>query len=177
MRRVSTPSSHVAVIGAGVSALVLALADAGYRHISAVDISAAALEQLQQTVAATTGVAPGSVMYICSDVRTVRFDAPVDVWHDRATFHFLTDEADRRMYGDRLGEAVPIGGSALIATFALDGPEQCSGLPVQRYSVSGLHAEFADRFDLVDSWGAEHVTPWGATQSFTHVLLRRADRG
>ena len=173
MRRVSTPSSHVAVIGAGVSALVLSLANAGYRHISAVDISAAALEQLQRSLG---GVAD-NVEYVCADVRTVRFDTPVDVWHDRATFHFLTDAADRRMYADRLGEAVSTGGSALIATFALDGPEQCSGLPVQRYSVSGLHAEFADRFDLVDSWGAQHVTPWGATQSFTHVVLRRADRG
>lgn len=173
MRRVSTPSSHVAVIGAGVSALVVALATAEYRHISAVDISAAALEQLQRSL----GGAVGNVEYICADVRDVRFDSPVDVWHDRATFHFLTDEVDRGMYADRLGEAVSVGGCALIATFALDGPEQCSGLPVQRYSATALHAEFADRFDLVDSWSAQHVTPWGATQSFTHVLLRRADRG
>ena len=172
MRRVSVPDSRVAVAGAGVSALVRELVEYGYSHVDAIDLSQAALDQLRDCL----GDRSRNVSFVCADVREVRLDGPADVWHDRATFHFLTEAADRRAYADRLCDSVSAGGHAVIATFSESGPEHCSGLPVARYSAESLHAEFADCFDLIESWTLDHLTPWGAAQSFTHVLLQRVDR-
>jgi ubiquinone/menaquinone biosynthesis C-methylase UbiE len=169
VRRVSVPSSRVAVIGAGASSLVVDLVQHGYRSIDAVDLSASALAQLQ----ARLGESANSVRFVLADVRDVRFDGPIDVWHDRATFHFLTDVADQLAYVRRVDEAVPRGGHMVLATFSEQGPEQCSGLPVARYSTGGLAAVFDEHFELVESFTRDHNTPWGAAQSFSHVLLRR----
>ena len=99
-----------------------------------------------------------------------------DVWHDRAVFHFLTEAADRAAYATLLSRAIPLGGHAVIATFAPDGPEQCSGLPVRRYAAPALAAELAARgaaFDLIKTVPEMHITPWGKAQSFQYSLLRR----
>lgn len=169
MRRVSVPASRVAVIGAGASALVLDLVQRGYQSIDAVDLSAAALDQM----AARLGDDAPKVHFVCADVRKVRFDGPIDVWHDRATFHFLTARDDQARYVQRVLEAVPAGGHVVLAMFSEVGPEQCSGLPVVRHSVGALCELFGQSFELVDSFEREHTTPWGAPQSFTHTLLRR----
>ncbi len=156
-------------MGAGASSLVLDLVQRGYTSIDAVDLSSAALDQL----AARLGNDAERVRSVCADVRDVRFDGPIDVWHDRATFHFLTSPADQAMYVQRVREAVPTGGHVVLATFSVDGPEQCSGLPVARHSVMALCELFGESFELLDSFEREHTTPWGAPQAFTHVLLRR----
>lgn len=169
MRRVSVPTSRVAIIGAGASALVLDLVQRGYQSIDAVDVSAAALDQL----AARLGNDSGRVRYVCADVREVRFDGSIDVWHDRATFHFLTSCDDQARYVQRVCDAVPTGGHVVLATFSEMGPEQCSGLPVVRHSVAALCGLFGESFELIDSLDREHTTPWGAPQAFTHVLFRR----
>jgi hypothetical protein len=156
-------------MGAGASALVMDLVQRGYRSIDAVDLSQAALDQLRRRLGSDTD----TIRYQCADVREVHFDGPVDVWHDRATFHFLTTPDDRAAYVQRVLEAVPSGGHVVLATFSETGPEQCSGLPVARYSGPGLHELFGESFELVDSFESEHTTPWGAPQAFTHVLLRR----
>ena len=159
-------------MGAGASALVFDLVQRGYQSIDAVDLSAAALDQL----AARLGNEADKVRYVCADVREVRFDGPIDVWHDRATFHFLTSPDDQAMYVQRVREAVPAGGHVVLATFSEAGPEQCSGLPVARHSVAGLCDVFGDSFELIDSFECEHTTPWGAPQAFTHALLRLRHR-
>ena len=163
----------MAVVGAGVSALVHELIEHGYGHIDAIDLSQAALDTLRTCL----GDRSGNVNFVRADVREVRLDGQVDVWHDRATFHFLIDADSRRAYAERLCETVRVGGHAIVATFSENGPEQCSGLPVARYSAESLHAQFAACFDLVESWTLDHLTPWGAPQSFTHALLRRVERG
>lgn len=170
VRRVSAPPDRVAVIGAGASALISDLVDHGYQSIDAVDISAAALGQLRTLLGERAGV----VRFVHSDVRTVEFDAPVDVWHDRATFHFLTDPADQMAYAARAAAAVRAGGHLVIAVFSLTGPEQCSGLPVVRYSADELAAVFDADFTLVEASEYDHVTPWGDAQSFVQVVLRRS---
>ena len=156
-------------MGAGTSALILDLLKHGYQSIDAVDVSAAALEQLARLL----GSDADKVRRVCADVREVRFDGPVDVWHDRATFHFLTSPEDQAAYVQRVSEAVAPGGHVVLATFSEAGPEQCSGLPVARHSVAALCEIFGEAFELVDSFESEHLTPWGAPQAFTHVLLRR----
>jgi SAM-dependent methyltransferase len=170
VRRVSAPSDHVAIVGAGTSALAGDLLAHGFGHIEAVDIAPAAVQRLLQRF----GHDPRLHARV-ADVRTVRFDEPVDVWHDRATLHFLTGADDRAAYVDAAARAVRPGGSLVIATFAPDGPEQCSGLPVVRYDAPALAALFAGWFDLVESFVQTHATPWGSEQSFVHALLRRND--
>lgn len=90
----------------------------------------------------------------------------MDVWHDRAVFHFLTDPVDRLRYHARLEQAVRPGGAVVIATFAPDGPAKCSGLPVVRYSPDALEAELGTNFRLVEAVRETHATPFGATQEF-----------
>ena len=109
-----------------------------------------------------------------ADVRRAQLDeGAYEVWHDRAVFHFLTDAADRAAYVDQVRRAVRPGGHVLVATFAEDGPEYCSGLSVVRYSAEGLHSEFGNDFRLVRSEHEHHHTPAGKEQSFLYCLCRR----
>ncbi len=163
----STPVSHVAVLGAGASILVTDLIAAGYRSIEAIDISSAALARL----AAELGDDAEIVACRVADVRTVAFERPVDVWHDRAVFHFLTSVGDQAAYAANASMAVRAGGVLIIATFAPDGPEQCSGLPVARHSAASLQAAFGAAFDLTESFERDHRTPWGSVQRFTHAVF------
>ena len=163
-------------VGAGASPIVGALLADGHRVI-AVDIAAAALDalaaQLPDGVAARRD---GRLQLLVGDVRTLRLDTPVDVWHDRAVFHFMVGD-DQRLYADAAIAAVRPGGHLIIATFAPDGPTSCSGLPVTRHDAASLAAVFAGGsaggFELIDSFEADHVTPWSTTQRFTHAVLRR----
>lgn len=168
MRRVSAPHDHIAIIGAGTSALALDLARAGTARITALDISAAALDRLK----AQLGDLAAPVEFVVTDVRLARFDTPVDVWHDRATFHFLTTADDQLAYAERVADAVRHGGHLVLAGFAPTGPEQCSGLPVARHSVETLAPIFRE-FLLVDSFEQTHLTPWGSEQRFLHTLWQR----
>ncbi|AUD00327.1 SAM-dependent methyltransferase (plasmid) [Bradyrhizobium sp. SK17] len=96
-----------------------------------------------------------------------------DIWHDRAAFHFLTEAADRIAYTRRLKTALRSGGHIIIGTFALDGPERCSGLPVIRYDAAGLSEEIGPEFELIATQPHEHITPRGATQRFQFSTFRR----
>ena len=99
-----------------------------------------------------------------------------DLWHDRAVFHFLTEATDRAAYVDLLARTIPAGGHAIIATFAMDGPEKCSGLPVRRYDGESLAAELGPRFEFLKSVTERHQTPWGSPQSFQYsVFIRHAN--
>jgi len=96
-----------------------------------------------------------------------------DIWHDRAAFHFLTDPADRAAYVARMTQALRPGGHVVIGTFAIDGPEKCSGLPVNRYDAASLAEEFGEAFELVDTRRQDHATPWNAIQRFQFCVFRR----
>lgn len=95
-----------------------------------------------------------------------------DVWHDRAVFHFMTAPGQRQAYRRALTSGLSAGSTVIMATFALDGPERCSGLPVERYDPAKLASELGDSLELVDCWRDEHVTPWNATQSFNWCAFR-----
>ena len=98
----------------------------------------------------------------------------MDIWHDRAVFHFLVEAEDRARYFAHLRDTLKPGGSAIIATFALDGPTTCSGLPVVRYSAQTLAAELGEEFQLAETRAWRHVTPRGTSQSFQYSRFRRA---
>lgn len=163
------PFGRIIDVGAGASVLVDNLLDAGYRDLTVLDISAAALERARSRL----GARAGDVTWIESDVTGTDLPAGAfDLWHDRAVFHFLVDPGDRQAYLQVLRRALRPGGYVIIATFAEDGPERCSGLPVQRYSPQQLHAQLGDAFALVQHEREEHRTPGGAVQRFQYSLLR-----
>ena len=172
--RVSPDRESVIVdVGAGASTLVDGLLASGYSDITLLDLSADALAHSRQRIASV----PTSVVWWSGDVLTADLpSASVDVWHDRAVFHFLIAAADRGRYVERVKRAVRPGGYVVVATFAEDGPIRCSGLPAARYSTRALHGEFGADFRLIDSCREEHVTPSGAAQAFTYCVLRYEPR-
>ena len=153
----------------GASRLVDALLAHGFATITVLDLSEAAL----QSARARLGEQGASVRWIAADATAWQPPLAFDIWHDRAALHFLVEESDRTAYVERLRAGVKPGGHAIIATFAPDGPEKCSGLPVQRYDPESLSRTIGSAFDLVEHQDHRHVTPWGATQSFQFSVLRR----
>lgn len=164
------PCDSVIDIGGGASRLVDGLLAQAFERLTVLDLSSAALATARQRLGA-----PGShVTWIVADATTWEPQRNAyKIWHDRAAFHFLTDERDQRAYLQRLRTGLMIGGYAIIGTFALDGPETCSGLPVARHSSDSLSALLGAAFALVDSLRHEHATPWGSTQKFQFSIFRK----
>lgn len=163
------PRSDAAIIdvGGGASTLVDALLASGYTNIAVSDIAAAALHHAQTRL----GDAAARVIWRCEDILEASLPkAAFDVWHDRAVFHFLTSAADRMRYVAQVERAVRPNGYVIVATFADDGPQRCSGLEVKRYSASALHAEFGGSFELIDEIREEHITPGASRQMFQYCL-------
>ena len=133
------------------------------------DLSGAALEAARQRL----GSRADRVHWVVADATIWEPVKAYDIWHDRAAFHFLTDEQDRAAYIARLTRGVSAGGHAIIATFALDGPEKCSGLPVARYDSASLGKVLGSTFQLVHTRRHEHATPWGTQQMFQFSVFRR----
>jgi SAM-dependent methyltransferase len=154
-------------VGAGASALVDGLLDRGFGRVTAMDIAVAALEHSR----ARLGERAGLVRWMVGDVLDEIPGGPYDLWHDRAVFHFLTDAADQSRYAANLRGALAPGGHAIIATFAPDGPQKCSGLAVARHDGASIAAAVGLR--LVKEEREEHVTPWGAVQRFVYAVLEK----
>jgi trans-aconitate methyltransferase len=163
--------SHSAIIdiGGGASRLVDHLVEQGFEDITVLDLSGAALSAAQRRL----GSSAERVSWIVADATTWEPVRPYDIWHDRAAFHFLTDGNDRAAYIARLGRGLKIGGHAIIATFAPDGPEKCSGLPVARYDSASLGRTLGTAFKLVHTQRHEHATPWDSRQIFQFSVFRR----
>lgn len=164
-----TPETCVLDVGGGDSHLVDALAARGLDCLAVLDVSKAALNRAK----ARLGTAADTPTWIEADVTGDWTLKPMDIWHDRAVFHFLTAREDRVLYKRHLLETLKPGGAAIIATFGPDGPERCSGLPVQRYAPDALAEELGPRFELVEARQHMHTTPWGSPQSFQYSRLRR----
>jgi len=158
-------------VGGGASVLVDRLLDLPFGRIAVLDISEIALGKAKSRL----GERAGRVEWLAADVTEVQGVGTFDVWHDRAVFHFLTDATDREKYVELALRTVPGGGHLIIATFADNGPERCSGLEVCRYSADALHAEFSHGFSLVRAVGETHTTPWGSPQPFVYGVFRRQD--
>ncbi len=163
------PEARILDVGAGASVLVDCLLDAGYQQPAVLDVSGAALEAARRRL----GERADAVEWYEHDVIGFQPPHPFDLWHDRAVFHFLTDESDREQYRRTLARALAPGGRLVIGTFAADGPLRCSGLEVARYDAAALAAAFGTDFELVDSVRDVHVTPAGAEQAFTFCVMHR----
>lgn len=154
-------------VGGGASRLVDRLLDRPSTEVTVLDLSGAALREAQLR----SGDRARRATWIEGDILNVELPKEAyDVWHDRAVFHFLTDPEDRRRYVAQVRRSVREGGHVLVATFAADGPQKCSGLDVARYSPAELHAQFGDEFRLLESVSEDHVTPMGTVQKFVYCV-------
>lgn len=161
--------SSIIDVGGGEATLVDDLVARGYRDLTVLDISSAAIDVAKGRL----GPAGASVHWITGDITTVELDAArYDVWHDRAVFHFLTNADDRAAYVRQVTRSVRLGGHVIVATFGPDGPDKCSGLDVVRYDAENLHGEFGTKFRLLDSVTELHETPWGTPQQFMYCFCR-----
>lgn len=156
-------------VGGGASNLVDALLENGYSDVTVLDLSAAALEATKARLCTTAS----QVKWLVADVTCFTPPQAYLVWHDRAVFHFLTDASDRQRYVEAAHAALPPGGHLIMATFALDGPPQCSGLDVVRYSPESLQQAVGDGFTLEESFGGLHITPSQGKQSYTFCRFIR----
>ena len=157
-------------VGAGASTFVDGLLERGLREIYLLDIADAAFTRARRRL----GARAAEVQTIVADVATWRPVHTFGLWHDRALFHFMTEPGQRDAYRETLRAALAPKGKAIVATFASDGPDKCSGLPVVRYSPEGLAFEFNGLLKPLESRREAHHTPGGATQSFVYTLFERA---
>jgi SAM-dependent methyltransferase len=159
-------------IGGGASTWVDDMLDQGFKNLTVLDLSPSALNIAK----ARLGARGETVKWLAANVLDQAFaPASFDLWHDRAVFHFLTDEDDRAAYRTKVTTALKPGGSLLFSIFADDGPEKCSGLTVRRHSENELTDYFGGEFESVQSSRGVHVTPGGSEQRFVTVLLQKKD--
>lgn len=161
--------ASVVDVGAGASLLVDRLLDAGLTDLAVLDVSAEALDRVRDRL----GERAREVTFIAADLLTWEPERQWELWHDRAVFHFLVEPPDQERYVATAAAAVPRGGHVVIAAFAPDGPERCSGLPAARHDGDSIAARFAPAFALESSARVVHVTPSGVEQPFTWAVLRR----
>lgn len=164
-----SPEARVIDVGGGTSRLVDTLLDRGFRDLTVLDISSGALAEARERL----GRRAGAVTWIESDITEAPIEGRYHLWHDRAVFHFLTDEAERAAYLKKLRGALAPGGHVIIATFDEHGPTSCSGLPVVRYSAQALAEELGKELELVTTRRELHRTPSGKGQSFVYCVFRK----
>ena len=158
-------------VGGGASVLVDDLLAAGYRHVTVLDISVSALAVSR----ARLDKRAEQVNWLAGDIRNIELpSAAYDIWHDRAVFHFLTHEQDRKRYVEQVSRAVRPGGYVIMATFGPNGPLRCSDLDVRRYTAQTLHGEFGAGYELISHTTELHATPTSKTQEFVYCFCRRS---
>jgi SAM-dependent methyltransferase len=159
-------NARIVDIGGGASRLVDALLGEGFKFVTVLDLSEKALATSRARLGALGRHVSANVSWVVADVTKWQPVQTYDLWHDRAAFHFLTEPGDQAAYADCVRKTVRPGGQVIIGTFALDGPERCSGLPVVRHDAASLGAMLGASFKLVESRRHDHQTPAGAIQRF-----------
>lgn len=169
IERVASRDSAIIDVGGGESTLVDDLLSSGYTNVTVLDISQAAIDENKKRL----GKKSDRVSWLVSDITKVEIrQSAYDVWHDRAVFHFLTQQSDRAAYVRQAAHAVKPGGHVIVSTFGPEGPTKCSGLDVVRYNTESLHAEFGVHFRMVESLRELHETPFGTVQQFLYCHCR-----
>ena len=157
-------------IGGGDSKLADHLLDEGYEHITVLDISAKALEKAKLRL----GKRAEKIKWIVSDITDFEPTTTYDLWHDRATFHFLTNNAEIKKYIDIVHRSVS--GFLVIATFSDKGPQKCSGLTIKQYNEGQLVKQFISDFDKLRCFREDHITPFNTLQNFQFCSFSRRSK-
>lgn len=157
-------------IGGGAATLADDLLAKNFHYLTVLDISGAALQHSKERL----GALANQITWLEADITKVEMPpAYYDIWHDRAVFHFLTNPDDRKKYLEKLNLSLKPQGHLILATFALDGPPQCSQLDIVRYSPDSLQQEVGDRFELIESINETHTTPSAKEQKFTYCWFKK----
>ncbi|MDP3536172.1 MAG: class I SAM-dependent methyltransferase [Halomonas sp.] len=159
-------------VGGGASVLVDYLLEAGHTNVTVLDISEAALATSNKRL----GSNASAVSWVESDVTAFSPNHKFALWHDRAVFHFLVDAEDRQRYVRAPERALRVGGHLILASFAIGGPERCSGLPIIQYDAQKLKAELGSGFRLVGERTEEHSTPARGVQKFAYFCFERVSK-
>ena len=162
-----TKSAKIIDVGGGDSKLVDYLLDEGFENITVLDISAKALEKTKNRL----GDKAKKVNWIVSDIIQFQPGTTFDVWHDRATFHFLTTKDQVVKYLDIARKA--ISGYLIIGTFSDRGPKKCSGLDIKQYNEETLTKELQNGFNKIRCITEDHLTPSDTTQNFLFCSFKR----
>jgi 2-polyprenyl-3-methyl-5-hydroxy-6-metoxy-1,4-benzoquinol methylase len=161
--------AHILDVGGGASTLVDGLIDRGFENISVLDLSASAIAHAKERL----GARSEKVAWMTGDVTAFHTDTQIDLWHDRAVLHFLTEKRDRDLYVQSFTESIAPNGHAIIATFALDGPRKCSGFEVVRYGPQEIKALLGESFQLLEVVHETHLTPGEIKQRFTYFRFQQ----
>ena len=157
-------------IGGGDSYLIDALLELGFTNLYVLDISAKAIERLKNRLG---NKAKNRVIFIVSDTIDFLPDITFDLWHDRASFHFLTEESQINKYAELVGSAIANDGKLIVGTFSENGPKKCSGLDITQYSAASMNEVFQANFEFIDSKEVVHQTPFDTIQSFIFCTFKR----
>ena len=164
-----TKDAHIIDIGGGDSKLVDFLLEQGFKNITVLDISEAALQRAKQELGDKASI----VNWVVSDITEFTPATSYDVWHDRAAFHFLTTEPQIKKYLSIAKRAVPENGFVTIGTFSPDGPKKCSGLEIKQYSETTLSQELQNGFEKIRCITEDHITPFQTKQNFLFCSFKR----
>ena len=156
-------------VGGGASGFADCLQSRGYKNVTVLDISSAAIELSQKRL----GERSRTITWYATDITAFEPPHSFALWHDRAVFHFLTNPSERRKYVEVLKRSVPKNGHVIIATFSIGGPEKCSGLEVEQYDAPKILDTLGDGFQLVEEVGETHITPQKRAQEFSYFWLIR----
>lgn len=162
-------SSKIIEVGSGDSFLCDFLLDKGYSEITLLDISKKALNAIKKRLGEKTK----SIRFLTADVTQFSSNQTYHLWHDRAVFHFLTDELDIQRYIKNVSEKLVSGGYFILGTFSDNGPNICSGLNVRQYSEVEIAAIFRDGFEKIKCFTEDHQTPSGASQNFLYSIFKK----
>lgn len=156
-------------VGGGDSFLVDHLLELGYLNITVLDLSESAIERAKERL----GTKGSNVNWICSDIRDFNTDEKFDLWHDRACFHFLIDNADIQVYVSKVNQFLNEKGTVVLGTFSRTGPKKCSGLSIRQYNSTTITQNFTQNFCVEQSIEAIHITPSLARQNYVFCSLKR----
>ena len=162
-------------IGGGASCLVEQLLEEGFSNLSVLDVSQQALDVAKQNLwKSASSTSLELVSWLCADMLTFNFETDsFGLWHDRAVFHFLTENLEQYTYLKQLNKALMVGGCAVISTFDIGGPTQCSGIPIKQYSWQTLSERLSDNFELISHHQETHRTPFDTDQAFNYCLFKK----
>lgn len=156
-------------VGGGDSHFIDALIEKGYQNIFLLDISVNAIERAKKRL----GEKAKHVTFIVSDITDFKPQVKFDFWHDRAAFHFLTDEEKIYKYVSIAEDAIKQNGYLILGTFSNEGPKKCSGLEIKQYTETSMSARFEVAFNRIKCIRENHTTPFNTTQNFLFCSFQK----
>ena len=162
-------SAEILEVGGGDSYLVDHLLEKGYENITLLDISENAIERAKKRL----GIKSKNLEFVVSDILDFQPKQKFEVWHDRASFHFLTVEEEICRYADLAGQSINKGGYLFLGTFSENGPQKCSGLDITQYSGEKLKKIFSKDFEILNVFFEDHQTPFNTIQNFIFCEMRK----